>query len=76
MNKKTCFEIRVSYSFNVPNNSKTINQTSTYKIVANSKDEACDTARYLNQTEYGDTLNYRYNGLAIINKSIVYMLNN
>lgn len=75
MNKRFCFEVRVAFNFKVPNNTKTFSQSSTYYIVTDSKDDAMDTAIYLNKLEYGNTLNYLYKGCAITNKKVVYVLN-
>lgn len=75
MNYRFCFEIRVAFNFKVPNNTKIFSQSSTYYIVTDSKNDAMDTAIYLNKTEYGDTLNYQYKCCAIISKKVVYILN-
>lgn len=75
MNKRFCFEVRVAFNFKVPNNSKIFSQTSVYHVVTDSKDDAIDTAIYLNKTEYGDTIEYQYKACAIVNKKVVYVLN-
>lgn len=75
MNKKFCFEVKIVFNFKVPNNSQIFNKTSTYRVVTDSKDDAIDTAIYLNRTEYGDTIGYQYKACAIIDKKVVYVLN-
>lgn len=75
MNKRFCFEVRVAFNFKVPNNSQIFSKTSTYRVVTDSKDDAIDTAIYLNKTEYGNTIGYQYEGCAIVDKKVVYVLN-
>ncbi len=75
MNKKFCFEIIVAFNFKVPNNTKIFSQSSTYYIIADSKDNAMNAAICLNKTEYGDILDYQYKACVITNKKVVYVLN-
>ena len=75
MNKRFCFEVRVTFDFKVPNNTKIFNKTSKYYIVTDSIDNAMDTAIYLNKTEYGNIIGYQYKACAIVCKRVVYVLN-
>lgn len=73
MDKRFCFEVVVAFRFKVPNLNKILDQSATYNIVANTKDEAMDIAIDLNKTEYSNSLAYQYKGCAATKKTLVYI---
>lgn len=79
MNKRLCFEVRVAFNIKVLgktiNNTRIFSKSSVYYIVTDSRDNAMDTAIYLNKVEYGNVPGYQYKGCAISDKKVVYVLN-
>lgn len=68
--KRTCYTIRVAYNINTEQNYK----TKEYKIIATNDNIACDEAVNINKTNFINNKNYKYIGLAIINREEVYII--
>ncbi len=67
MDKRFCFEVVVAF------NLKVLSKSSTYNIVADTKDKAMDIAIDLNKKEYRNSVTYQYKGCAVTKKTLVYI---
>lgn len=73
-NKRTYVKIKVSYSYKLFDGCDEIKASSIYNIVTNSLIEAGNTAKYLNQEEYGNLFCYKCISITVIEKQSIYIL--
>lgn len=73
-NKRTYFKIKVSYSYKLYEGCDEIKTSDIYNIVTDSLVEAGDTAKYLNQQEYGNLFCYKCISITVIEKQNIYIL--
>lgn len=72
--KKYYFKIKVSYSYKLFDGCDEIKTSNIYNIVSNSLIEAGNTAKYLNQEEYGNLFCYKCISITVIEKQNIYIL--